>query len=330
MKKQLRSAWLLTFVCLSVFRIAHAQSPKPDTTSKKVPDTVVAGIYVTSINEIDFKQKQYVATFWLWLKYKNKALDFVSNLEVPQAKNVTRSFFTIDSSGDRMYLLMKLQCLMNDSWKINNFPFDRQVLRLSIENSQFDSRSMVFVKDTAGKQFDPLYTIRGWNIDSFNISIGKKAYETGFGDESLDKPHTEYSTFKVKMVIKRDAGGLFWKMFLGMYVAFLIAYVCFFIHADGIDSRFGLSVGSLFAVIGNKYIIEASLPESSSFTLVDILHEITLLFILGVITATAFSLRLVKQNKLEQANKFDMIVAQILLGIYLILNIYFIWTAKFS
>jgi hypothetical protein len=51
----------------------------------------------------------------------------------------------------------------------------------------------------------------------------------------------------------------------------------------GIDSRFGLSVGSLFAVIGNKYIIDSALPESSSFTLVDLLHGITLFFILAVI-----------------------------------------------
>ena len=57
--------------------------PKP---KKKVPGTVVAGIYVTSINEIDFRQKQYTANFWLWLKYTNKDLDFVQNLEVPQAK----------------------------------------------------------------------------------------------------------------------------------------------------------------------------------------------------------------------------------------------------
>jgi L-asparagine transporter-like permease len=109
-----------------------------------------------------------------------------------------------------------------------------------------------------------------------------------------------------------------------MYVSFLIAYICFYIHADHIDSRFGLSVGSLFAVIGNKYIIEASLPESTSFTLVDTLHGFTLFFIFMVITSSAYALRLVKENKIKQANRFDMIVAQVLLAIYLILNIYFI------
>jgi hypothetical protein len=128
----------------------------------------------------------------------------------------------------------------------------------------------------------------------------------------------------VRLGIKRDASGLFWKMFLGMYIAFLIAYVCFYIHADGMDSRFGLSVGSLFAVIGNKYIIDSSLPESTSFTLVDTLHGITLFFIFTIITATAYSLLLVKKNKVKQAYRFDMIAAQVVLAIYIFLNLYFI------
>lgn len=293
-------------------------------------DTVSAGIYITSIHDIDFKQKEYTVTFWLWLKYKNKQFDFLQNLEVPQAKTVARSFATVDSTGDRIYLLMKLQCVMKDSWKIGNFPFDSQKLRLSIENSQYDSRSLIFVADTMGKHYDPRFTLNGWSIDSCIISTGNKIYETGFGDATLAKPHTEYSAFRVRISINRDAGGLFWKMFLGMYIAFLIAYVCFYIHADGIDSRFGLSVGSLFAVIGNKYIIDSSLPESTTFTLVDTLHGLTLFFIFAVITATAYSLKLVKEKKEKKANRFDMITAQVLLLIYVILNICFISQASNS
>lgn len=294
---------------------------------KSTPEKVKAGIYVTSIHDIDFKEKEYTVDFWLWLKYKNKDFNFVENLEIPQAKTVTKSFSTIDTSGNQVYLLMKLQCIMKDSWAIDNFPFDKQKLRLSIENSQFDSNSFVFVPDTVGKQYDHRFTLRGWNIDSLNISAGTKIYETAFGDETI-KPHTEYSNFKVRVSLSRDAMGLFWKMFLGMYVAFLIAFMCFYIHADSIDSRFGLSVGSLFAVIGNKYIIDGSLPESTTFTLVDTLHGITLVFILVVIISTAFSLRMIKKGKAEQANKFDKVFALVMLITYLTLNIFFILQAN--
>ena len=289
-------------------------------------DTVKVGIYITSIHDIDFKQKEYAVNLWLWLKYKNRDFDFLQNLEVPMAKEVSRSFATVDSSGEEMYVLMKLQCVMKDAWRISNFPFDRQNLRFSIENSQYDSRSLLFVADTLGRHYDPRFTLSGWRIDSCVLMTGTKIYETGFGDEQLSKPHTEYSNFRVRLVIRRDASGLFWKMFIGMYIAFLIAYVCFYIHPDGIDSRFGLSVGSLFAVIGNKYIIDSSLPESTSFTLVDTLHGLTLLFIFCVIAATAYSLRMVKKGKNVQ--RFDMIIAQVLLLAYMIANIYLHYKGK--
>ncbi len=291
------------------------------------PDTVKTGIYITSIHDINFKEKEYTVNLWLWLKYKNKDFNFVENLEVPQAKSVVKSYSTVDSTGGQIYLLMKLQCVMKDSWAIDNFPFDSQKLRFSIENSQFDSESLVFAADTLGKHFDPRFTLRGWTIDSISVKTSTKVYETGFGDETLDKPHTEYSNFKVLLRINRNATGLFWKMFLGMYMAFLIAYMCFYIHKDSIDSRFGLSVGALFAVIGNKYIVDSSLPDSSTFTLVDTLHGLTLLFILTVIMATAYSLILIKKGKDAKAQKFDFIIAQVLLAAYVLLNAWFIYTA---
>jgi hypothetical protein len=294
------------------------------------PDTVKAGIYVTSIHNIDFKNKEYTINLWLWLKYKNKDFDFLQNLEIPQAKSVDKSFAVTDSSDNKIYLLMKLQCVMKDSWRIGNFPFDHQNLRLSIENSQYDTRDLVFVADTVGNNYDPRFTLSGWNIDSCILATGIKPYETAFGDETIPKPHTEYATFRVRLVITRNASGLFWKMFIGMYIAFLIAYICFYIHPDGIDSRFGLSVGSLFAVVGNKYIIDSSLPESTSFTLVDTLHGLTLCFIFCVITSTAYTLKLVKQNKYKEATRFDFVIAQVLLVLYVMANIYFISKAKGS
>lgn len=51
-------------------------------------DTVKTGIYITSIHDIDFREKEYTIDFWLWLKYKNREFNFVENLEIPQAKSV--------------------------------------------------------------------------------------------------------------------------------------------------------------------------------------------------------------------------------------------------
>jgi len=58
--------------------------------------------------------------------------------------------------------------------------------------------------------------------------------------------------------------------------------------------------------------------------LVDTLHGLTLFFIMAVIACTAYSLRLIKRTEIAKVHKFDMIAAQTLLVLYLVLNIYFI------
>jgi hypothetical protein len=61
--KNIVAVVVFNVLCLFLFtNKIHAQQK---------PDTVKVGIYITSIHDIDFKQKEYAITFWLWLKYKN-------------------------------------------------------------------------------------------------------------------------------------------------------------------------------------------------------------------------------------------------------------------
>ncbi|MCX6350324.1 MAG: hypothetical protein NTX03_00505 [Bacteroidetes bacterium] len=293
------------------------------------PDTVSVGFYINSIHDIDFMNKEYNINLWLWLKYKNQDFDFSKYLEVPMAKTVDKSFYTVDTLADgRIYMLMKLQCVMKDAWKIQNFPFDRQKLRFSIENSQYDSDDLIFRVDTIGGHYSKL-AFTDWNVlrDSFKISTGIKKYETNFGDPTLTQPHSEFSNYKVQVVIERDSWWLFLKLFIGMYISFLLSYLCFFIHRDNIDARFSLGVGSLFAVIANKYVIDSALPESTTFTLVDTLHGFTLCFVFASVACSVYTLMLVKTNRLEQTRRFDRSASLIMLIVYLVLNGWFIYNA---
>ncbi len=325
---------LLFFVFLLFAIVSHAQEIKKDTSSnaKKKPEKVLVGIYITSIHDIDFKAKEFEIHFWIWFRYKNRNFDFGRFLEIPNAKTFTKLLDSTYIAHDSVYMQMKVQCTMKDSWKVSNYPFDRQTLRISFENSQYNADSLVFVEDTVGEHYDSVAAskgrvLNGWNIDSLTIKPGKKEYQTNFGNAALSQPRESYATFRMRINISRPVWGLFLKTFLGMYIAFLIAFVCFFIHSDGIDSRFGLSVGSLFAVVGNKYIIDSSLPETTSFTLVDSLHGLTLFMIFIVVAATAISLKLIKQDKIARARRFDKIVAAVVFIVYLLANVWLIYDA---
>lgn len=314
----------LALFCLTLFFIQPLFAEERTT-----PDTVSVGIYINSVHNIDFREKEYTISLWLWLKYKNPDFDFSKYLEVPMAKEVDKSFYNVDTLEDgRIYMLMKLQCVMKDNWKIQNFPFDHQKLRFSIENSQYDADALVFAEDTSGEHYSK-WTTSGWtiNADSFKISTGVKKYETGFGDPSLKIPQSNFSTFKFNIVMERESWGLFLKLFVGMYVSFLLSYLCFFINPDNVDSRFSLSVGSLFAVIGNKYIVDSALPESTSFTLVDSLHGLTMAFVFAVVACSAYVLKLIKQGNPHEIKQFDRTASRVLLLVYIVLNVWLIWSA---
>ena len=112
-----------------------------------------------------------------------------------------------------------------------------------------------------------------------------------------------------------------------MYFAFMIALVSFLTDTNELDPRFGLPIGGLFAAVGNKYIIDSLLPESSQFSLVDILHSLTFLGIFCILTISAIALKLHNNNKVAMAHRINKVGAVIVIVGYIISNIYYIINA---
>jgi hypothetical protein len=306
----------LSFLFSFIFLLSFTSEAE----EKNTPDTVKIGSYIISIHDINFKNKEYTSRFWLWMLYDNPEFDFVKQVEVPNAKTLEKPDVIVDTLEKNIWVLMKMKCVMKQSWEVTDYPFDNQELNLHVENTMFDASSLVFKADTAGSRCDPTLTVDGWDVTDFKVSTGVSPYKTAFGDPSAEKQHSEYANFNIHIVLERSAWGLFFKIFLGMYIAFLIAAVSLMIKPELVDPRFGLAVGGLFAAVGNKYIIESNLPESSTFTLVDSLHSVTFLFIFFTIAVSAISLGLLNAGKTEKARKFDKFGAKFVIISYALVN----------
>ncbi len=295
--------------------------------SSAQPDTVKVGAYIISVHDINFHDKEYTIRYWLWFLYKNPDFDFYSQLDIPNAKEIDPPTMVTDTVGGKKWVQMKMKCVMKESWIVHNFPFDKQHLRVRVENSVFDKDALVFKADTRHSRFDGIEGLDGWRITEFNVSADTTHYGTGFGDPRRGHDSQTFSTFKIDMSIERDAWGLFMKIFIGMYIAFLIALISFVSFPWELEPRFGLPVGGLFAAVGNKYIIDSLLPESPEFSLVDTLHSITFLGILSVLAVSAISLKFYNSGNKEACLKADRIGAWVVAGAFVILNVYYIASA---
>jgi hypothetical protein len=303
----LRPLLLIPFLSgVSFFSVAQE-----DSSAVEYPDTVKAGAYVISVHDINFHEKEYTARFWLWFVYDNPDFDFSKQLDIPNAKTIEPPEIIIDSLENKTWVIMKMKCVMKESWNVEDFPFDQQHLKVQIENTLFDNSSLVFLPDTVGSRFAEEEAIDGWVIRNFRVRRSNNDYQTGFGDARPGNSSSTFSQFIIEMDIERNAWGLFLKIFIGMYIAFLISMISFTPHPSELEPRFGLPVGGLFAAVGNKYIIDSLLPESSSFTLVDTLHTLTFLSIFGTLLVSALALQLYDRGKHEQALRVNKILSRI-------------------
>lgn len=291
------------------------------------PDTVSVGAYVISVHDINFHDKEYTARFWLWFLYTNPEFDFTTQLDIPNAKTIDAPESIVDTVNGKTWVMLKMKTVMKENWSVQDFPFDRQHLRIEIENSILDQNNLIFKPDVKGSKFDFEEAIDGWTIENFTVGVRSNSYETGFGDPRPGHDHQTFSQFTVELDIERNAWGLFMKIFLGMYIAFLISIISFTPHPSEMEPRFGLPVGGLFAAVGNKYIIDSILPESSLFSLVDTLHALTFMAILGTLLVSAIALNQFDNGKKELAEATNRKGAKIVVALYIILNIVFVTLA---
>jgi hypothetical protein len=291
------------------------------------PDTVKVGAYVISVHDINFHDKEYTARFWLWFLYNNPEFDFTTQLDIPNAKTIEAPESIIDTVEGKTWVMLKMKCVMKENWSVQDFPFDRQHLKVQIENSILDNTVLIFDPDEAGSKFDDEEAIDGWRILNFRVGARDNHYATGFGDPRDGHNEQTFSQFTIDLDIERNAWGLFMKIFLGMYIAFFIALISFTPHPSEMEPRFGLPVGGLFAAVGNKYIIDSLLPESSEFTLVDTLHALTFIGIFGTLLVSAIALKQFDMGKKELAESTNRRGFAVIVAIYALLNIVFITLA---
>ncbi|MBS1545676.1 MAG: hypothetical protein JST14_18710 [Bacteroidetes bacterium] len=301
------------FVLLFVSAVAQAQ-----------PDTVKVGAYVISVHDINFRDKEYTIRYWLWFLYKNPDFNFSTQLDIPNAKEIDDPDTVVDSVNGMKWVQMKMKCVMKESWVVHDFPFDKQHLRLRVENTVFDKNKLIFAADKRHSTFNQAEGLDGWKLTNFQVTSDTTRYGTGFGDPRPGRDSQTFSTFKIDMDIEREAWGLFLKIFIGMYIAFLIALVSFVSHPWELEPRFGLPVGGLFAAVGNKYIIDSLLPESPEFSLVDTLHSLTFMGILAVLAVSALSLKYYNDENKAACLKVNRIGSRAVTIIYVVLNIYYV------
>lgn len=266
----------------------------------------------------------------MWLNYSNDSLTFEDGMEIPNSKSVEFSHFGIERKSGKTWASQKCKAQMRHQWDVSKFPFDKQQLRIEIEDSQYDTTRLVYRADKENSRIDTTFNSNEWFIESFTINADIRTYETTYGNPELSGT-SSYPRIVAEIIIRRNNSWLMLgKMLTGAYAAFLISCLVFFVSSENQDSRFGLCVGGLFAAIGNKYIVESVVPSSTTNTLMDNVHNLTFMFILLIVGIIIISLTLFESEdpyKKVKSLLLDKIAFFSIVALYGIINTMLIYNA---
>lgn len=308
----IRKSIYLLICILSLSHVAYAQSKK---------DTVNIGFYVNDIYDIDYKKGSYKISLFIWSNSKKDFYDLEKYLDFKGSISKTLNYTHNEKVYDSIYWSeISLQLEILESFNAKNFPFDDENLNLFVEFTYDDSDSL-YIKHDKKSILDEFKLPNDWKLKNEpSINIFTEVYNTAFGDPRIDK--FKINTAHLSFHLSRNRFGLFLKLFVALFISFLIASSSIFISNKNFESRFSLIVGGLFGTISNKYITDNYLPESTSLGLSDKLHLLTIFFILILTVATIIENRF----KLEDNVSYERITfSSIIIG-YILFVILFILT----
>jgi hypothetical protein len=298
-------------------------------------DTVRIGIFFESIYDIDFANYSYNTNFWMWSVVKGDingdglindddsvaSMDRIKSIELSNAKEYKYSHQTTSrvqvKGGTYWWAQQFCNASLYQKWRLDNYPFDKQNIRLKFESSLYDISQVIMLNEQDSLTFKKDINLIGWTISESKIRSRTVQYNTDFGDPN-GQGTSAYSRVTFIIQLQRiDATGFFTKLCLGAFIAFLVSLLVFFIGPSNIDPRFGLGIGALFAVVANKYVVDSSIPDSATNCLVDKIHEITFVYILVSLICSAISLHLFELEKDLHRKRFDWAAAAVLFFSYL-------------
>lgn len=274
---------------------------------------------------LDFPGNKMNLDFYVWYTYLNDSLRLNETFELVNSTEFAKIGESTQKYDSINYTSFRCNSIVKKEWNVTDFPFDRQTVEIIIEDIESDNSRLVFIADSAASMIDRDVKLEGWQIKDFGIKVIDHVYETNYGDPSIPEGEfASYSRVVVFFTLEREGGGLFFKLFVGLFISVLISMLTFFVNPTDLDPRFGLSVGAIFAAIASQYVISSTLPQNQKLTLVDILHDISFVYIFICILISTLSLRLIKKGNEKASAKLDNSSFIFLAVTYVILVLYFV------
>ena len=285
------------------------------------PERVLVGMYVTDLYDFNPGSNCYTVSFWLWTRHRSPQIHPLDTLEIKNAKSVSMTKVVEVPRNGEIWSQRFVTAIVRYDWDLRHYPFDRHLLELKIEEGQWDTRTLVYAADAAQTKVDPVSTEDDWEVRHFRFETAPVRYPTTFGDPALTDGSSAFARATLAIDVARTQIGIFLKLLLGAYAAFLLAMMTLRMDQPSLfNTRMSVLVGALFATLVNMRASEAVLGRSADFTLVDRIHLTITAYVIVAASVAFVSRHLSEQGRKAAAVRLDNVVLAVAVVSFVVIN----------
>jgi hypothetical protein len=298
-------------------------SLKANIDQKKQIDTINVGYYVDDIYDINYVKGTYRITLFAWVTSYTVKYNFNEYLDIHHAIDKKIELIMLDSTniikGRKLYWSeVRLNLEVLQKFDIRRFPFDKQNINLGLEFTYNDPK-ILKINLSEKNSITPNLIPNDWRILTSNYSLKPFHYNTNFGDESVES--FDFNVLNINYSFGRESVTLFIKLFIALFISFLIACSSIFLPNFRTESKIAMIIGGLFGSITNKYITDSLLPINNTWNLSDKIHTLTIVYLLLLSIYSIYEQR----KKLKDNFNQDVFVFLLIIISYIISITYFIY-----
>lgn len=227
----------------------------------------VFGVYPIAIYDLNLPGRSFKIDFYAWWLTKDlnyhpdKMVEITNSFEYITKNNIQTKY------KDGYLSVCRYSGTIKKDWDIKYFPFDRQVLKVHLEDGFWNETFVSWIPDFKSSNMHDELTLEGWKINSFKIETSSVLYNTNFG--AIDEHPSRFARLTLEFDIKRHGMSLFFTLFIGSFCAFLFNASRLLAEPGNISLRSTLCFGSILLATGEKYLVDGYLPQTTYFTLAD-------------------------------------------------------------
>lgn len=262
------------------------------------PEEVLAGVYVANIQSVNLSTNSFDADFYVWLRWRDPDLDPTVGMEVV---NSYMSWGLMETpvydepqpqpDGSLLWQV-HFQGSFNAPLSLSDYPFERQTLRIIIEDNVDTTQRVVYRPDTGPVALDPEVTLPGYHIGQPQIAFGDFTYGSSFGEVGSTSEDRTYPRITVTIPLASPAASGIAKTLLPIFIVLVAASLTLVIPVGYVDAKIGLAITALLALVAMHWGVSSSLPDAGYLLMIDVLYLIAYAAVTAVLAVTITGVRM--------------------------------------